>query len=103
MSKQEVMGIAFIVGGLLGFLSLALSLAWHKLDRMMGDVEPVERRIEGDDDARMETFAEADAHWARLRNAREWVRVVGLVCLYLSLFAMGFSAVGLGVAMLEGK
>lgn len=93
MDKEQVMGLIFLIGSLLGFLALVLSLAWHRLDAYLIKIEPQQG----------ERFDDVDARWGRIARIREWVRIVGLVCLYVSLFALGVGAAGLGVTMLEGK
>lgn len=93
MSKTEVMGWVLLGGSIVGCLAVVLSLVWHWLDKSLGDIEP----------GSGEGFVEADARWNARRKLRDAVRVIGLICLYVSLLAMGFGAAGVGIALIEGK
>ena len=93
MSKTEVMGWVLLLGALAGCVAVLLSLLWHWLDKSLGEIEP----------GSGESFDKADARWNARRKLRDAVRVIGLICLYASLLAMGFGAAGVGIALIEGK
>lgn len=78
--------IAVTIGGILGFLAIVLSLAWQKVDSVMGEVEPMPG----------EEFHEADARWQRLRRLRDVLRWVGLLCLYVGTVLLYGGAIVVG-------
>jgi hypothetical protein len=91
MSKNEVMAWALLIGSLVSFFAVIASIAWHQLDKSLGEIEPVE----GED------FADTDKRWNSRRKLRDVVRAFGLACLYGGLLLMGFGGIGLALVTLE--
>lgn len=92
MNINQVMSIVFIIGGVLGFAALGLSLLFHKVDGMMGRIEWT---------SNSDGAIPADEQWHKLNRIREPIRALGLVCLYGGLVAMAVGALGMGLLFLE--
>ena len=97
---MNVGGWLFSIGSLLGFFAVALSLLWHRIDKLL-DVELAAT----DKDAVTEEMMEA---WVRRRNRQDWVRRIGVWCLYggmvlifLAAMYMGFDHLDRGVAQCQ--
>lgn len=93
MDKEQFMGMLFLIGAVVGSLALLLSIAFHKLDNYMETISP---RHQGDFNE------ESEATWRKMMKLRDAIRLLGLVCLYISLIAMLFGAAGMGIALMEG-
>lgn len=83
----QLWGWLLLIGSLMGFLAVMLSIVWHRIDKKMELLEPLPN----------ETFDEADERWMNLCEWRNRVRVMGLVMLYGSLLVMCVGALGMGI------